>query len=122
MDVDEDEQASDAEHDSSLEGSADEVQEESEEDDDEEEDKELRLKLEQALGKQTSDDDSEEELMDDEQMMAIDEQLAMIFKSRTKDPKSTLDLLPRMHVAEPPLQLLPMPKGRQRISRTVCST
>lgn len=60
---------------------------------DEEVDPELRRKIEEALrvnGIQAatgeSDDDSEEEeLMDDDQMMAIDEQLAAVFKARSDE-------------------------------------
>lgn len=66
---------------------------EEEEDDsagDEAENEELRQKLEAAFGPQASDEDEEEELMDDEQMMAIDSQLADIFKSRTKSAKGGL--------------------------------
>lgn len=59
---------------------------------DEEADPELRRKIEEALrvnGIQPAtgetDDESEEEFMDDDQMMAIDEQLAAVFKARADE-------------------------------------
>ena len=61
---------------------------------DEEADLELRNKIEEALRVNgvepaTGDTDSEEEeLMDDDQMMAIDEQLAQVFRSRANEKKS----------------------------------
>jgi DNA polymerase phi len=61
---------------------------------DEEVDIELRNKIEEALRVNgieaaTGDsDEEEEELMDDEQMMAIDEQLAEVFRSRVNEKKS----------------------------------
>ncbi|KIJ16738.1 hypothetical protein PAXINDRAFT_131583 [Paxillus involutus ATCC 200175] len=68
----------------------------SEEEDDEAAD-EVRQKIENALktlatdvGKE--DEDEDEELMDDEQMMAIDEHLAEIFRSRTSERKSKKDV------------------------------
>jgi DNA polymerase phi len=75
--------------------SANEVQEEdAEEDAQDEDDPELRRKLEEAFGKSGLDEvDEDEELMDDEQMMAIDEQLAEIFKSRSKDAKGIFHIL-----------------------------
>ena len=62
------------------------------EDLDDVEDPELRKKIEEALrvnGVEAgdSDDESEEELMDDEQMLAIDEQLAAVFKARAGEKK-----------------------------------
>ncbi|KAF9009405.1 DNA polymerase phi-domain-containing protein [Cyathus striatus] len=62
---------------------------------DEEENLELRKKIEEALRingiePATGDtDESEEELMDDDQMLAIDEQLAEVFRSRTNENKSS---------------------------------
>ncbi|KAJ7063164.1 DNA polymerase phi-domain-containing protein [Mycena amicta] len=57
-----------------------------EESDDEEVDPELRRKIEEALhvnGVDANDDEeSDEELMDDDQMLAVDEQLAQVFKMR----------------------------------------
>lgn len=78
-------------------------EEESEEDDgessgddnDNEEDTELRRKIEEALRVNgiepaTGETDSEEEeLMDDEQMMAIDEQLSQVFRTRANERKSS---------------------------------
>lgn len=66
---------------------------EADEDEDEEPDLELRSKLEAALrtgGINLADgsegeSDSEEEVMDDDQMMAIDDQLAEIFRSRADE-------------------------------------
>lgn len=56
---------------------------------------ELRRKIEEALRMNgieavtghSDDDESEEELMDDEQMLALDEQLANVFKSQKKAGK-----------------------------------
>jgi DNA polymerase phi len=64
----------------------------------EEVDPEFRLKLEQALGGlepsgAALDQESEEELMDDEQMLAIDEQLAAIFRSRKGADKKKSEYL-----------------------------
>ncbi|KAG6919948.1 hypothetical protein DXG01_013297 [Tephrocybe rancida] len=60
---------------------------------DEEEDVELRRKIEEALRVNgieaaTGESDEEEELMDDDQMMAIDEQLAAVFRSRANEKKT----------------------------------
>ncbi|KAH0584348.1 hypothetical protein H2248_009888 [Termitomyces sp. 'cryptogamus'] len=92
----------DDEQDTDLNGS-DDSEEESDEDDagegndedsnDEEEDIELRRKIEEALRVNgieaaTGDSDEEEELMDDDQMMAIDEQLAAVFKTRANEKKT----------------------------------
>ena len=67
---------------------------EEDEDLDEAADPELRRKIEEALrvnGVQAatgeSDEESEEELMDDDQMMAIDEQLAAVFRARADEKK-----------------------------------
>lgn len=68
-------------------------EEDEDEDIDDEEALELRHKIEQALRANgvepaTGDTDSEEEeLMDDDQMVAIDEQLAEVFRSRTNEKK-----------------------------------
>ncbi|KAI0340127.1 hypothetical protein BDW22DRAFT_1486396 [Trametopsis cervina] len=71
----------------------DEVIEDDEELDDED-DPELRRKIEEALqvngihaATGDSDDESDEELMDDEQMMAIDEQLAAVFRARADEKR-----------------------------------
>lgn len=57
---------------------------------------ELRMKIEDALkanGAEAAigdtDEESEEELVDDEQMMAIDEHLAEVFRSRSGDSKQS---------------------------------
>ena len=92
QDGDEDSHEDEDEDDSSS-SEVDEV-EEDEEDLDEEADPELRRKIEEALavnGIQAatgdSDGESEEELMDDDQMMAIDAQLAAAFKARADEKK-----------------------------------
>jgi len=59
---------------------------------DEEADPELRRKIEEALringiDPATGETDSEEELMDDDQMIAIDEQLAQVFRARANEKK-----------------------------------
>lgn len=70
-------------------------EEEPEESGDENADLELRKKIEEALrvngiepATDGTDEDSDEELMDDDQMMAIDEQLADVFRSRANEKKS----------------------------------
>ncbi|KAI0060788.1 hypothetical protein BV25DRAFT_1827328 [Artomyces pyxidatus] len=100
MEVDEDaanEEASEGEDDDENDDDDDDSSSEDEEGDksesedgDEEEDEELRRKITEALRANgiesatgLSDDESEEE-MDDDQMMAIDDQLAQIFRERTK--------------------------------------
>lgn len=88
-DGDEDEESEESES-----SDADDDVEEDDEDLDEAADPELRRKIEEALsvnGIQAatgdSDDESEEELMDDDQMMAIDEQLAAVFRARADERK-----------------------------------
>ena len=106
---------------------------EDEDEEDEEPDLELRSKIEEALrasGIEPADDsegDSEEdEVMDDDQMMAIDDQLAEIFRSRAGEKKGGKG-------GEPPTSLLfirvdlqllqmPTPNVRPLISRTAFST
>ncbi|KZT11636.1 uncharacterized protein LAESUDRAFT_720895 [Laetiporus sulphureus 93-53] len=73
---------------------AEKEEEEEEEEGDDEEGLELRRKIEEALrvngvepATGETDDESDEELMDDEQMLAIDEQLAALFKARTSTKK-----------------------------------
>ncbi|KIJ68933.1 hypothetical protein HYDPIDRAFT_23808 [Hydnomerulius pinastri MD-312] len=68
-------------------------------DSDEEAAEEVRKKIEDALkasgvdgGEDNTEGDSEPELMDDEQMMAIDEHLAEIFRSRTNERRSKKDV------------------------------
>ncbi|KAG2157394.1 DNA polymerase phi-domain-containing protein [Suillus clintonianus] len=69
---------------------------ESEFDDDDEAALELRMKIEDALKANgveaaigDTDEESDEELADDEQMMAIDEHLAEVFRSRSGDSKQS---------------------------------
>ncbi|KAF9246115.1 DNA polymerase phi-domain-containing protein [Melanogaster broomeanus] len=69
------------------------------EDEDDEAADEVRKKIEDALrasgmdvGEEGSGEESDEELMDDEQMMAIDEHLAEIFRSKTSEAKSKKDI------------------------------
>ncbi|KAF8162945.1 DNA polymerase phi-domain-containing protein [Crassisporium funariophilum] len=66
---------------------------------DEEADLELRNKIEEALrvngiepASGETDSEEDEELMNDDQMMAIDEQLAQVFRSRTNEKKSGKDV------------------------------
>lgn len=61
---------------------------------------ELRMKIEDALkanGAEATigdtDEESEEELVDDEQMMAIDEHLAEVFRSRSGDSKQSKSMV-----------------------------
>ena len=78
------------------ESSGEEVSAESEfEDGDDEAAEQVRKKIAEALkasgmdvGEDGSDEDSDEELMDDEQMMALDGTLADIFRTRTNERKS----------------------------------
>ncbi|KAJ7632481.1 DNA polymerase phi-domain-containing protein [Roridomyces roridus] len=84
------EEASDSDSDSDV---SDGVDEESE---DGEVDLELRRKIEEALrvngldaASGDSDNDSEEDLMDDDQMLAVDEQLAQVFKMREGERKNS---------------------------------
>ncbi|KAG6841689.1 hypothetical protein C0991_008327 [Blastosporella zonata] len=73
--------------------SDDDAAEDDEDSNDEEEDVELRRKIEEALRVNgieaaTGETDEEEDLMDDDQMMAIDEQLAAVFRSRANEKKT----------------------------------
>lgn len=97
-----------AEEEEELEGAEDSGEEEEEEDssedaeedddnedEEEEEDLELRRKIEEALringveaATGDSDDESDEDLMDDDQMLAIDEQLAAVFRARATERKT----------------------------------
>ncbi|KAH9923929.1 DNA polymerase phi-domain-containing protein [Epithele typhae] len=94
-----DEDAEDAEEDEDSSDSNGEDEEE-EEDEDEEADLELRKKIEEALrvngiAAATGDSDeeeSEEELMDDEQMLALDVQLAAAFKARAAEKRDGKDV------------------------------
>lgn len=97
MDVDEDDDVEGGDKDEDEyedEDSDDDVLEDDEDLEGEEEDLELRRKIEEALringiaaATGESDDESEEELMDDDQMMAIDEQLAEVFRSQKRTGK-----------------------------------
>ncbi|EMD34453.1 hypothetical protein CERSUDRAFT_55542 [Gelatoporia subvermispora B] len=88
-----DEEASDEEEEESSPES-----DEEEEDADEEEDLELRRKIEEALrvngieAATGESDEESEELMDDEQMMALDEQLAAVFRARANEKKPGKDV------------------------------
>jgi DNA polymerase phi len=70
-------------------------------------DLELRNKIEEALRVNgiepaTGETDSEdEELMDDDQMMAIDEHLAQVFRSRTNEKKGGKGMLYQRHLFMP---------------------
>lgn len=88
-DTDHDEESEDAES-ASGEGESE------EEEGDDEDVQELRRKIEEALkvngieaATGDSDEESDEDLMDDDQMMAIDEQLAAVFKSQASEKKSS---------------------------------
>jgi DNA polymerase phi len=89
-DDEEQEEEVDEEDDSDSEGS-DEDGDDGDDSNEEEEDVELRRKIEEALKvngiEAATEDSEEEELMDDDQMMAIDAQLAAAFKSRTEEKK-----------------------------------
>ena len=59
-------------------------------------DSELRSKIEEALrvnGIEPERDSEDEELMDDDQMMVIDEQLAQVFRSCTNEKKGGKGML-----------------------------
>ncbi|KAF5365721.1 hypothetical protein D9758_003270 [Tetrapyrgos nigripes] len=76
--------------------SDDDDEDDEDDDSDEEPDEELRNKIMEALAvngiEAAEDDDSDEDVMDDEQMMAIDEQLAEVFRSRMNERKNTKDV------------------------------
>ena len=136
-DEDEDEDMGDresSEEDSDSESDDDEGEDEDEEGESEEPDLELRSKIEEALrasGIEPADDseggDSEEdEVMDDDQMMAIDDQLAEIFRSRAGEKKGgnggeSPTSLPFIRVDLQLLQM-PTPNVRPLTSRTAFST
>ncbi|KAJ3880960.1 DNA polymerase phi-domain-containing protein [Lentinula edodes] len=98
-DEDEDKPANgeDAE-DGSQSSNDDEEDDENEDSDNEEVDEELRQRILEALSvngikaANEEDEDSEEEYMDDDQMMAIDEHLAEVFRSRVNEKKASKDL------------------------------
>ncbi|KAJ3512520.1 hypothetical protein NLJ89_g3472 [Agrocybe chaxingu] len=85
-DDDDDDDSSDSDEESEA-GDGDDSGNDSNED---EADLELRSRIEEALRvngiePSTGETDSEEELMDDDQMMAVDEQLAQVFRSRASE-------------------------------------
>ncbi|KAH9926111.1 DNA polymerase phi-domain-containing protein [Fomitopsis serialis] len=97
--TEDDEDSEDEEEDEDEDEDSSEEAEDGEEDADEEEDLELRKKIEEALringveaATGESDDESEEDLMDDDQMLAIDEQLAAVFRARATEKKSGKDV------------------------------
>jgi DNA polymerase phi len=92
-------------------------------------DLELRNKIEEALRVNgiepaTGETDSEdEELMDDDQMMAIDEQLAQVFRSRTNEKKGGKCMLyqsPSQFFMPDACFKVLMPSERPHISRIAC--
>lgn len=100
----EDSEIFDEEEEDNDESASDEDEESQDEDsgvdsDDAEVDLELRNKIEEALRVNgiepaTGETDSEdEELMEDDQMMAIDEQLAQVFRSRANEKKGGKGML-----------------------------
>lgn len=106
---------------------------ESEDDDgaDEEQDLELRSKIEEALranGIEPADDsegdgDSDEEVMDDDQMMAMDDKLAEIFRSRSGGGKGERSLVQSQFIPADSRSLqMQMPSARLPTSRTVFLT
>ena len=111
-----------------------EVDEDDEDDVDEAADLELRRKIEEALrvngisaATGESDDESEEDLMDDEQMLAIDDKLAAAFKARAaekghrKGECRSVGLSVSGQLGLCFVQTS-MRRGRRRTSRTACST
>ncbi|KAG6831186.1 hypothetical protein H0H92_012326 [Tricholoma furcatifolium] len=86
------EETNDSVDDGAEESEESEAGEDDEDSNDEEEDVELRRKIEEALRvngiEAATGESDEEELMDDDQMMAIDEQLAAVFRSRTNEKKA----------------------------------
>jgi len=101
----------------------------SDDDDDREEDDdvELRNKIVEALHANgidaaSNDSEDEEELMDDEQMMAIDEQLVQVFRSRANEKKSGKSKFYSNSYGMGHSSILKMSifNEKQHISRTVC--
>jgi DNA polymerase phi len=96
--VNDDDDLDDLEDDEEEESVDDEEQTSSDEDDigENEDAQELRRKIEETLKVNgieaaigNSDEESDEALMDDDQMMAIDEQLAQVFRLRLNEKKSS---------------------------------
>jgi len=95
-DIEKHEEAGSGEEESNSEGSSEgsDGDDSGEDSNEEEADPELRNKIEEALRVNgiepaTGETDSEEEFLDDEQMMAIDEQLAGVFRSQTNEKKKS---------------------------------
>ncbi|KAI0713431.1 DNA polymerase phi-domain-containing protein [Earliella scabrosa] len=98
-DVEDDEDGEADGDEASSSSSSVEVDEDDEDDVDEAADLELRHKIEEALrvngisaATGDSDDESEEDLMDDDQMLAIDSQLAAAFKARAAEKRGGKDV------------------------------
>lgn len=102
----------------------------SDDNEDEEVDEAFLAKIAEALGVNgagaLSDEASEEEdLMDDDQMMAIDDQLAQVFKSRVNDKHSTKGSYDSFHVRSASLtyyDLQSMPNEKLHTSKIGFST
>ncbi|KAI1788483.1 DNA polymerase phi-domain-containing protein [Ganoderma leucocontextum] len=100
VEMDDEEEDVDGEEDESgSSSSSSSAEEDEDEDGDEEANLELRRKIEEALrvngisaATGDSDSESEEELMDDEQMLAIDEQLSAAFKARAAEKRHGKDV------------------------------
>ncbi|KAJ3738836.1 DNA polymerase phi-domain-containing protein, partial [Lentinula detonsa] len=98
MDEDEDEMDEGEDNDNVASDSSSDESDEEEDNDDVEVDEELRQKILEALSvngidaANEDDDESDEEYMDDDQMMAIDEHLAEIFRSRVNEKKASKDV------------------------------
>jgi len=133
-DEDEDE---DEEMEEGVEDSDSESEDEDEDEADVEPDLELRSKIEEALrasGIEPADDsegegdseEEEEEVMDDDQMMAIDDKLAEIFRSRASEKKGGKGVYPppsQKYVCVDSLLLqMQTPNARQLTSKTAFST
>ncbi|KAJ4488037.1 DNA polymerase phi-domain-containing protein [Lentinula aciculospora] len=97
-DEDENEEADEDADDGSESSSSDADDDEGDDSNGEEVDEELRRKILEALSvngieaANEDDDESEEEYMDDDQMMAIDEQLAEVFRSTVNEKKASKDV------------------------------
>lgn len=83
---------------------------------------ELRMKIEDALkanGAEAAigdtDEESEEELVDDEQMMAIDEHLAEVFRSRSGDNKQSKSMENLHHRRSHKLRLPQMSMHKEKL-------
>ncbi|KAJ3991119.1 DNA polymerase phi-domain-containing protein [Lentinula boryana] len=96
--MDEDEEDEGEDNDNVVSDSSSDDSDEEEDNDDVEVDEELRQKILEALSvngidaANEDDGESDEEYMDDDQMMAIDEHLAEIFRSRVNEKKASKDV------------------------------